>query len=85
MSYCLILEVYLPFVLRNAANNKGVYNFAFVGPNSAVISDSCDYIGTQIYVLVELCFPYIFKYDPVPFIICVFSSIAISLYISLIN
>ena len=33
-----------------------------MGPYSAIISDSCDNIGTYVGVLIEFCFPRVFKY-----------------------
>ena len=54
-------------------------------PNSAVISDSCDYVGSQVCIIVEFSYPRIFKQDFVPFVICVLFFIVIFSLISLIN
>ena len=42
------MEEHLLFVWGKSANFEGVSDFTFTGPNSAIISDSCDFIGTQI-------------------------------------
>ena len=55
------MEKYLPFVQSNVENVEGVCNFTFLGPKSAIISDSYDHKGTQICILIEFSFPCIFK------------------------
>ena len=47
---------HLLFVRINVANVKGICDLTFVELNSAIISDSCDYIGTQIRTLIEFSF-----------------------------
>ena len=39
----------------------GVYDLAFRGPNSVIISDSCDYVGTYVGILITFCLPRIFE------------------------
>ena len=42
------------FLVRSLiSDDEGVRNLAFMGPNSAIISDSYNYIGTYISVLIE--------------------------------
>ena len=60
-SCCPIMEVHLFFVRSNVANIEGVCYFIFTCPNSAIISDSCDFVGSQVCILVEFSFPRIFK------------------------
>ena len=60
-------------------------NFSFLCPNSSIISDSCNCIGAQVCILVEMGFPLIFKQDFVPFVVCVFLLIVILLLISFMN
>ena len=36
-----------------------VHDSAFTGSCSAIISDSCDYVGTYVGVLIEFCLPHI--------------------------
>ena len=67
MSYCPTMETHLLCVRSNVANIKHVCDFTLVGSNSVIISDSCDYIGSLICILVEVCFPHIFKLDLVHF------------------
>ena len=55
------MEEHLFVVQINVANIEGVCNFTFTGSNSAIISDSCISVGTQIYILVEIGFQHIFK------------------------
>ena len=55
------MEEQLLFLRKNVANVKGVSDFTFTGPNSAIITDSYDYVETQIYIMVQLYFPRIFK------------------------
>ena len=40
---------------------EGVRKSAFMGPNSAIISNEFDYVGTNEGVLIEFCFPRILK------------------------
>ena len=54
-------------------------------PNSAIISDNCDCVGSQVCILLKFNFARIFKQDFVPFVTRVFFSIAIFLLISFIN
>ena len=56
MSYCPIMEEHLFLVHSYVANVKGSYDSTFTGPNSAIISDSCDSIGNQIHRLIEFSF-----------------------------
>ena len=42
------MEKYLLFIWGNVANIEGVCDFTFMSPNSAILLDSCDYIGHQI-------------------------------------
>ena len=69
----------------NDANAEGVCYFDFTCPNNAMISDCCDCIGIQVYILVEFSFPRIFKQDFVPFVVRVLFLIAVFLLISFIN
>ena len=61
------MEEHLLFVQSNIVNVKGLCNVKglsnlnFAARNSANISDSCDCIGTQIDILLEFCYPHIFK------------------------
>ena len=55
------MEDHLFLVQSNVANVEGVYEFTFVSSCSAIISNSSDYIGSQIGILVEFSFPCIFK------------------------
>ena len=61
ISYCPIMEEHLFLVQSNAVNIESVWYFTFTCPNSAIISDSCDCLGTQICILVEFSFPCVFK------------------------
>ena len=42
------MEEYLLFVRANVANVKGICNFTFLGPNSVIISNSCDFMAPDI-------------------------------------
>ena len=55
------MEEHLFLVQSNVANAEGVCYFAFRCPNSAIISDSCDCVGSQVCILVEFGYPNIFK------------------------
>ena len=55
------MEEHFFFVQNDVVNVKGVCNFTFAGSNSAIISDSCDYVGTQLFIAVEFSFPRILK------------------------
>ena len=56
-----IMEEHLLFVWSNVANVENFCDINFAGPNSDIRFDSCNSIGTQICILVGLCFPYIIK------------------------
>ena len=45
----------------NIVNVEGFCYFTFTDPNSDIISDICDHLRSQVYILVELSFPRIFK------------------------
>ena len=60
---------------KSIANVEGVCYFTFTYPNSAIVSDSCDHVGSQVCILVKFSFPHIFKQDFVPFVVHVFFSI----------
>ena len=79
------MEEYLFFVRSNVANVENVLDFIFARLNCAIISDSCDCVGTQIHFLVENGFTEIMKKDFVSFNVRLFFSIAIFLLISCIN
>ena len=64
---------------------KGVCDSAFTGPNSAIISDSCDYIGTYLGILSECCLPCVFKYDLVSLFVCVPYLIIVFLFVTFID
>ena len=72
-------------VKSNFANVEGVWDFIFIDPNIAVISESFDHVRTKICILIESSFPLIFKQDFAPFIVRVMFSITFFLLISLIN
>ena len=61
MSYCSIMDEHLFLVQSNFSNVVGVYDLTFTGPNSAIICDIYDVVGTQIRLLVEFSFPDILK------------------------
>ena len=48
-----IMEEHLFLVQSNVANIKGFFDFTFEAPNNAIISDSYDLVGIQIFILVE--------------------------------
>ena len=57
MLYCPIMKGHLLLLQSNVENVEIDFDFALVVSNSATISDRCDYIGTQIYILIIFCFP----------------------------
>ena len=61
MSYCPTIEEHLVIVWSTVMNFIDVSDLTFVSPNNAIISDSCDYLGTQICILVKFGFPRIFN------------------------
>ena len=49
------------FLIRSLVSDvKGVRDSAFTGPYSAIISDSCDDVGTYVGVLIEFSLPHVF-------------------------
>ena len=64
---------------------EGVRNSAFMGPNSAFISDICADIGTYIGILIELFLPRAFKYDLVSLFVRVVYSITIFTFVAFID
>ena len=55
------MDEHLFLVQSNFSNVVGVYDLTFTGPNSAIICDIYDVVGTQIRLLVEFSFPDILK------------------------
>ena len=78
------MEESLFFVSSNVVNVEDVSDFTFTSPNSAIISDSCEYVGTQIRILVEFGF-HVFLSRTLSPLLYVFFFIAISPLIFLIN
>ena len=60
-------------------------NFAFTGPYSAIISDSCYYVGIYVGVLIEFYLPCIFKLDLVSLFVHVTYSITVFTFIAFID
>ena len=64
---------------------KGVRDSSFTDPYNAIISVICDYVGTYVGVLIELCLPRVFKQDNVSLLIHVIYSITILTFVAFIN
>ena len=55
------MEEHLFLVQSNILNDEDFCDFSSMGLHSAIGSDSCDHVGTHIYILVEFSFPFSFK------------------------
>ena len=64
---------------------KGVCDSAVTGPYSAIISHSCNYVGTYVDTLIDFFFPWIFQLDLVTLFVRVIYLITIYMFIVFIN
>ena len=76
------MEEHLLLIQNDIANLTGDFDFTSTDPDSAIISDSSDCIGTRICILVEFGFPYM---DLAIFVVYVFFLFTMLLLISLVN
>ena len=57
MSYRTMMGCVFTLVRGKIIDVEDVHASTFAGPNSAIISDSCNYVRTCIGILIELGFP----------------------------